>query len=445
MPGLQVQLCTIDWDLNQPARISSRRKCSGQCPGDEALTLPASVDLNAGLPPVGDQGNQGSCTCWSSAYYNKTYLVGLEKGWDTTLSTHQFSPAFVYNQINGGVDEGAEIGDAMQLMVDKGCDTLYYFPYSDANWTKQPTKASLTRALAYQAYSWNTLPLDLSTIKSYLAQGHPLVFGVAIYPDFETLTPSHPVYSSMTGTLEGYHALCIIGYNDSKKAVKFVNSWGSDWGTYRNDSDPTQGVGYGWISYGLLTNKNFYCEVNLMLDASSSSSSSSSSSAKSVSSSSISSKSSSSSSSSSQNSTVMMENLDNFPSTAGTYSNGSFNGTQIATWTFTQCRGDIIISGKTPCLGKDRSPNSQLASSTVSGGLKTLAFDYEQAFSSPVKLDVYVNSTIIATVTTTTGDQNVIKHFGPLSVNYSGDFTLSFIQESGGGQVCVDNIQWNSY
>ena len=35
------------------------------------------------------------------------------------------------------------------------------------------------------------------------------------------------------------HAIVIVGFNDSLKAFKFMNSWGTDWGN----------KGYGWISY----------------------------------------------------------------------------------------------------------------------------------------------------------------------------------------------------
>ena len=37
----------------------------------------------------------------------------------------------------------------------------------------------------------------------------------------------------------GGQAICIVGYDDDKKMIKFKNSWGPQWG----DS------GYGYISY----------------------------------------------------------------------------------------------------------------------------------------------------------------------------------------------------
>jgi len=36
--------------------------------------LPAQVDLSGDMPPVGNQGNQLSCTAWSVAYAVRTYI-----------------------------------------------------------------------------------------------------------------------------------------------------------------------------------------------------------------------------------------------------------------------------------------------------------------------------------------------------------------------------------
>ena len=37
--------------------------------------LPQAADLSLWFPPVGNQGNQGSCTAWSTTYYMRTYYL----------------------------------------------------------------------------------------------------------------------------------------------------------------------------------------------------------------------------------------------------------------------------------------------------------------------------------------------------------------------------------
>ncbi|MDD3686569.1 MAG: hypothetical protein PHE56_07360, partial [Bacteroidales bacterium] len=40
--------------------------------GDE--TLPSSVDLSMYFPPIGDQGQYGTCVAWACAYNLRTYM-----------------------------------------------------------------------------------------------------------------------------------------------------------------------------------------------------------------------------------------------------------------------------------------------------------------------------------------------------------------------------------
>jgi len=42
----------------------------------------------------------------------------------------------------------------------------------------------------------------------------------------------------------GGHAICAVGYDDSKQLVKFKNSWGTGWGQN----------GYGYLSYNYINN-----------------------------------------------------------------------------------------------------------------------------------------------------------------------------------------------
>lgn len=139
------------------------------------------------------------------------------------------------------------------------------------------------------------------------------------------------------------------------------------------------------------------------------------------------------------------ENFANFPETGNSYQDGTFTGQDGSTWTYWQCRGDMTINPPTPCLGKDRTPTAEVISGLISGGCGTLSFDYMQAFSTNVNLDVFVNGLLVTTVTSSS-QQSVILNSGPVTVNASGDFTLDFKQKNtSSGQVSIDNITWTGY
>src|SRR5664279_5089218 len=73
-------------------------------------TLPSAADLSAKMPAVGYQGQEGSCVAWATAYAMRGYEARLDV-WSgiapqTTDPALNFSPSFVYNQLDGGKDKG---------------------------------------------------------------------------------------------------------------------------------------------------------------------------------------------------------------------------------------------------------------------------------------------------------------------------------------------------
>lgn len=205
--------------------------------------IPKTVDLSTKFPAPGDQGQQNSCVAWATAYAYKSFQEKVEHQWDLSTKDHQFSPAFVYNQINQGQDEGAYIDDALKLFVSQGVCSLAVMPYRDTDYLTQPTSKQKEAAALFKALKWGSFAAgDVNAIKAHIAGGDAVVVGIPVYPDFENISPTNPVYDNTSGSLEGYHAICFVGYDDSKSAFKLVNSWGPDWGI----------KGFGYMSYKLV-------------------------------------------------------------------------------------------------------------------------------------------------------------------------------------------------
>ena len=218
--------------------------------------LPASVDWSAKEPPVGSQIPLGSCTAWATGYYYKTFQEGKEHNWDVGYSFHQFSPDFIYNQLNGGKDNGISIQSALQLLVDKGCDTLNVFPHNATDYTTQPTSLQLQLATPFKALSYKKIfqgqgitDATIDILKQWLANGDTFVVAIPVYSEFDAASSSDPVFHDPSYVVpphppedkpRGLHALQVVGYDDSLYytnyygkqygAFKIVNSWGSDFG-----------------------------------------------------------------------------------------------------------------------------------------------------------------------------------------------------------------------
>ena len=224
-------------------------------PGYRLEELSASVDLSGQLPPVGNQGAQGSCVGWATSYYYKSWSEKQEHvTWDLTNPWYQYSPAFVYNQINGGVDGGAYFEDAFDLMQDKGDIDIADMPYSQSDYTSQPSTAQLNAAMPYDIQGdwsafWNhsylgpyNPPNPIEQAQAWLDSGKILVMGVPIYYDFPSFggNPSNPYYDyNGSSNLAGGHAVTICGYDDNinpdgadpdhQGGFLMANSWGAGW------------------------------------------------------------------------------------------------------------------------------------------------------------------------------------------------------------------------
>jgi hypothetical protein len=203
--------------------------------------LPPAVDLSAGMPPVRSQGSEESCTAWSAAYAIRTYLAHHGHSWDVSSPDHQFSPAFIYNQlVRGNCHTGLQFPEVLNLMVTQGVATLAAMPYLDGACSAQPGPQLVEQAAQYRIAGYRRINEQNPTeVKAQLAAQFPLLIAVEYDNLAQHLGPNQ--VWRQHGAAVGFHAVALVGYNDSNRTFKFMNSWGPNWGT----------GGYGLIDYDL--------------------------------------------------------------------------------------------------------------------------------------------------------------------------------------------------
>jgi len=137
------------------------------------------------------------------------------------------------------------------------------------------------------------------------------------------------------------------------------------------------------------------------------------------------------------------ENFDNFTETGSSYASGTFTGQDGSTWTYVQSRGDQSITDKSIMLGRNRSPQAEVYSGSISGGVGTINFNYQRAFSTNVNLNILVNDVVVGNVSSTDG---TVQNSGTITVNEPGNVVLKFISvNNSDGQVTIDDISWTGY
>jgi hypothetical protein len=230
--------------------------------------LSVSVDLSSQMPPVGNQGQQGSCAAWAIGYYQKTHYEWLEHEWDLGQTSHQFSPAFIYNQINGGADSGSGYSDAFALITDQGSATMADCPYNQNDYTTWPSESAYARAIPYRGgtahWFWMKDTTGINQARQRLDSGYTTVIGINVYSNFDNIDSFDYTYcvADTYGGNRGGHAVTIIGYNDTMTtndgtgAFKMINSWGTGWGQ----------SGYWWMSYVAARHPALTAQVGFYLD-----------------------------------------------------------------------------------------------------------------------------------------------------------------------------------
>jgi C1A family cysteine protease len=221
--------------------------------------LPGAVDLRPWASAVEDQGGLGSCTAQAGAgvieyYERKSFGRHVE-------SSRLFLYKVTRNIMKSKGDTGAYLRSTMGAMVLFGVPPEKYWPYTDAEnkFDEEPPAfcyafAQNYRTLLYYRHdpAGATRAAVLERLKTYLAAGHPAMFGFTVYSSVaQAETTGRIPLPFGRERIEGGHAVVAMGYDDAltiantsggdpaRGALLIRNSWGKDWGE----------KGYGWLPY----------------------------------------------------------------------------------------------------------------------------------------------------------------------------------------------------
>ena len=195
------------------------------------LTLPTIVDLRPKDGPIENQGSLGSCT--GHALAGALQFLELKNG----DPVDPYSRLFIYfnERLEEGTtdeDAGADIRDGIKTLAKYGVCSETYWPYIEDKFKDRPPLLAYQKAKPVEISEYKSLS-TLMQIKSVLASGYPVVFGIIVYDSFESEEVAKNGIVPMPGKDDGCiggHAVTMVGYDDNKKCVIVRNSWGTDWG-----------------------------------------------------------------------------------------------------------------------------------------------------------------------------------------------------------------------
>lgn len=215
------------------------------------LSVPSSFDWthNGGnfVTSVKNQSSPYSCgSCWafsSTAALESKVLISYDLPWvDLNLSEQ----IVLSCSGAGDCEKGGSVSKVGDFLKSTGTYLEGCYPYTATDGNCSQACANW-QTNAYKIDEWSLVvngnPASLSAIKNALYTNGPVVAWMKVYEDLHNYGGG--VYSYTSGDYTGWnHFVLIVGWDDSKGALKCKNSWGTKWGE----------EGFFWISYNELYN-----------------------------------------------------------------------------------------------------------------------------------------------------------------------------------------------
>jgi len=235
-------------------------------PGVAAAGLQSAVDLTQTgyLPRPGNQGPVGSCHAFAAGYGMASFFFASRSGTNIARergnSRNIMSPAFLYNaarrttnSCNRAGATYAEVSAALEQYGIPSSSTVPYQPGSSllascglGNGVEEARSRRITQTRRLFFSPNFSAPINqqiindghIDAIRSQIAAGRPVVISIRTPGEMQAMRggrahldlPLSPYRRPGGGVDHGYHAVLAVGYNDSDRTFKIMNSWGTGWG-----------------------------------------------------------------------------------------------------------------------------------------------------------------------------------------------------------------------
>jgi hypothetical protein len=216
--------------------------------------LPRSSSLKQYCPIPEDQSPYPSCTAWATTFAARTISesIAINRTNPLETSNNVFSPHYTFACVSKDptYESGIFIGDALEFLKNKGAvrrvptekaiplPTIAQFFYVNAR--HYPISDYVTLFDWADSHNGLTVEQKINPVKKSLSDKKPVIIAMKMNVSQFSYSKG-PIWVSFRGQLDGYHAMCVVGYDDDIGGGAFLiqNSWGNNWAN----------EGFIWVKY----------------------------------------------------------------------------------------------------------------------------------------------------------------------------------------------------
>lgn len=211
--------------------------------------FPPQASLRPYCPRVVNQGGTNTAVSWACVWYARTILDGVNCNRKVEQSnTHEAYNNFFNNRlVQRDCSKPVSMIDILNTLVYDGAkkhNTYKTFCVDSVPpVVLEEAKANRMSGYVRLFNTFDSRAIKESAIKSALSSGNPVVIGMIAPLSFAN-AGDYWLVEEVPDMSKGGHAVCVVGYDDTKGAIEVVNSWGKTWGR----------EGHTWIRYEELEN-----------------------------------------------------------------------------------------------------------------------------------------------------------------------------------------------
>lgn len=211
---------------DDPADYERDHKFKLAAPGED-LVLPNEHSLLDWLPPLMEQGPNGTCTVHGATAADRYNLLNND------LPDEPLSRAQLYwdaGIIEGNTaDIGRQIRDVVKAMATTGVARESLWGYDKLG--QQPPPEVVADALNHRIDEYQRVEVNRVSINTAIFVGHPVIIGIPVFKQFESDEAAATGIIRMPGPREteiDWHCMLHAAYDPQWDTV--MNSWPKWWG-----------------------------------------------------------------------------------------------------------------------------------------------------------------------------------------------------------------------